>query len=106
STVVDPKFPGFQGLGSGFEMLEEWYSLKGFTPDLHVLLVQETAGMTDPEYRRGPYPATWAHVHGKGRVFYTSMGHREDVWTSPTFQSILLGGLSWACRNVDADITP
>ena len=30
-------------------------------------------------------------MHGKGRVFYTSMGHREDVWDNPLFQNLLLG---------------
>jgi hypothetical protein len=34
------------------------------------------------------------------------MGHREDVWTSPIFQQIVLGGLAWALKNVDADVTP
>ena len=58
------------------------------------------------EYERPKYPATWARKHHKGRVFFTSMGHREDVWQSPRFQELLLGGLSWALGNVDADITP
>jgi type 1 glutamine amidotransferase len=87
-------------------MHEEWYSLKDYANNLHVLLVQDTEGMKGAPYQRGPYPATWARVHGRGRVFYTSMGHREDVWTNPTFQSILLGGMSWAVRNVDADVSP
>jgi hypothetical protein len=39
-------------------------------------------------------------------VFYTSMGHREDVWTNPRFQNVLLGGLGWAAGNVNADIKP
>jgi uncharacterized protein len=104
--AVDTKFPGCEGLGTGFEMMEEWYSIKDFRKDLHVLLVQETAGMQGSDYQRGPYPATWARRHGRGRVFYTSMGHREDVWTSPTFQSILLGGIAWATGNVQADVTP
>lgn len=105
-TVADPKFPGLNAAGDGFEMLEEWYSLKEFAKDLHVLLVQETAGMEGSDYQRGAYPATWARRHGQGRVFYTSMGHREDVWTDPRFQSILLGGISWAVGNVKADVTP
>jgi type 1 glutamine amidotransferase len=45
-------------------------------------------------------------MHGKGRVFYTSMGHREDVWTNPLYQTLLMGGLNWALGRVDADITP
>lgn len=104
--VVDPKFPGMAGLGDGFEMTEEWYAFCKFASDLHVILLQETSGMHDKPYERPAYPATWARMHGKGRVFYTSMGHREDVWTNPTFQQVLLGGVSWALGNVDADVTP
>ena len=32
---------------------------------------------------------TWARSFGKGRVFYTSMGHREDVWENPKYQGLL-----------------
>jgi len=45
-------------------------------------------------------------MHGKGRVFYTSLGHREDVWSSKIFEQLLLGGLSWAMGGLQADITP
>jgi hypothetical protein len=34
------------------------------------------------------------------------MGHREDVWTNPTFQQIVLGGLAWATGNVEAEVPP
>ena len=105
-TVADNKFPGLENRGSSFELMDEWYTLTDFSRDLHVLLVQETAGMTGIPYQRPPYPATWARMHGKGRVFYTSMGHREDVWTNPVFQEILFGGIAWATGNVDADATP
>ena len=103
---VDPKFPGMEKYGDGFDLMEEWYSLKDFSDDLHVLLVQETGTMKGNEYQRPPYPETWARMHGKGRVFYTSMGHREDVWTNPLFQDILAGGIHWACGDLKADITP
>jgi len=102
--VVDPKFPGAPA--ADFILNEEWYSHRTFAPDLHVILVQDTKGMEGNLYQRPPYPSTWVHLHGKGRVFYTSMGHREDVWTNPVFQSLLMGGLNWALRRVDADITP
>ena len=39
---VDPKFPGSRTYGDRFDLKEEWYSLKDFSDDLHVLLVQET----------------------------------------------------------------
>ncbi len=104
-TVADKKFPGLKAFPAE-GVMEEWYSLKNFTPDLHVLLVQETAGMEGAEYERAPYPSTWARMHGKGRVFYTSLGHREDVWTHVAFQSLLMGALNWALLRVDADVTP
>ena len=103
-TVVSPKFPGMAAANGGFEMQEEWYSSKNFAPDLHVLLVNETMGMQGKDYQRPRFPATWARHHEKGRVFYTSMGHREDVWTNPIFQSILIGGIHWAIGQVEADI--
>ena len=45
-------------------------------------------------------------MHGQGRVFYTSMGHREEVWENPIFQLLLLGAFSWATGQVEADVTP
>jgi type 1 glutamine amidotransferase len=105
-TVADAKFPGLAAVPADFAPLEEWYSLKNLAPDMHVLLVQETKGMVGDEYQRPPYPSTWVRLHGKGRVFYTSMGHREDIWTSPVFQSVLSGGLNWALGRVDADVRP
>jgi hypothetical protein len=105
-TVADPKFPGAASLAPNFSKHEEWYSLKNFADDLHVILVNETEEMHDKCYERPPYPATWIRKHGKGRVFYTSMGHREDVWTSPQFQSLVIGGISWAVGDMDADTSP
>jgi uncharacterized protein len=106
NTCVDPKFPGFEDLRGGLELFEEWYSIKNFAGDLHVILVQETKGMVGNYYMRAPYPATWARMFGKGRVFVTALGHREDVWSNPVFQKILVGGIRWGLGEVDADITP
>jgi type 1 glutamine amidotransferase len=107
---ADSKFPGMSAVPADFGPMEEWYSLKWFAPNLHVLLIQDTSTMqtngNNKCYARPPYPATWARMHGKGRVFYTNMGHREDVWTNPVFQQVLAGGLNWAVRNIDADVTP
>ena len=58
--IVSPKFPGMEGLGESFTLFEEWYALNKFAKDLHVILVEETKGMTGEYYHRPPYPATWA----------------------------------------------
>ena len=104
--VIDPKFPGFENVGDRFAFQEEWYSLKDFAPDDHVLTVIDAPHMKGPMYERPPYPTTWARQEGNGRVWYTAMGHREDVWTNPAFQQILVGGIQWALGEVSADVTP
>lgn len=103
--VVAPNFPGCSKLGRAFTKLDEWYAMKNFASDMHVVLVQDNDGMKGPMYQRPPFPATWARMHGRGRVFFTSMGHREDVWTSVQFQQVLLGGIAWALGDVDADLS-
>jgi uncharacterized protein len=104
--LMDAKFPGFKEGAEDFNLMEEWYSLKDFSDNLHVILVQETKGMEGEPYQRPAYPATWARMHGKGRVFYTSMGHREETWNNERFQNIIFGGIAWATGAAEADVTP
>lgn len=104
NSVTDAKFPGFEKVGPEYAFQEEWYSLKDFAPDIHVLSVIDAPSMTGDEYKRPAYPSTWTRKEGDGRVWYTAMGHREDVWTNPTFQSILIGGIQWALGQVQAEV--
>ena len=104
--VTSPSFPGAEGLGRSFRLVDEWYASKEFADDLHVILAQDSTGIENNMYQRPPFPSTWARLHGKGRLFFTAMGHREDVWTHPAFQQVLLGGIAWALGNVDAEIPP
>ncbi len=104
--VIDKKFPGFADAGDSFAFNEEWYSLKDFNPDIHVLTVIDSPAMKGTMYERPAYPTTWAREEGKGRIFYTAMGHREDLWTNPTFQNILVGAIRWTTRDVDAAVPP
>lgn len=104
--AADPRFPGMKDFPDNFDPHEEWYSLKNFAPDLHVILVQDTQGMKGNMYQRPPYPSTWAREYGRGRVFYTNMGHREDIWTNPVFKSVLFGGVHWATGNLRASVRP
>jgi type 1 glutamine amidotransferase len=106
ATVVDNKFPGFEKLGSEIKVKEEWYTLKEFAPDMHVLLVMNTAGMEGSDYARANYPLAWVRQHGKGRVGYNAMGHREEIWDSEFYQSMFLGQLRWVAKKAEADITP
>ena len=44
----------------------------------------------------GDYPLGWYHAYGSGRVFYTALGHRDEVWNDARFQQHLLGAIQWA----------
>jgi type 1 glutamine amidotransferase len=37
---------------------------------------------------------------------HMSLGHREDVWTNPTYQESLLGGIKWILGQEKGDATP
>jgi type 1 glutamine amidotransferase len=41
-------------------------------------------------------PLAWAKTHGSGRVFYTALGHRDEVWRNAAFRQHVLGGVLWA----------
>lgn len=102
--VNDPKFPGLEGVTSPVKFNDEWYSLKDFATDMHVVLTLDTQGMKGACYERPPYPATWARMHGKGRVFYTAIGDRPDNWKNEFFLNLLGGGIRWAIGDANANV--
>lgn len=121
---VCPTFPGMDGFGDTLTLLEEWYTLRNVARDMQVMLLETTEGMKDGTrkvknadgttsevknvlYEGKPdYPETWVRAQGKGRVFYTSMGHREDVWTNAKFQQVVLAGLNWAAGKTQWEVKP
>ena len=38
----------------------------------------------------------WVRDYGKGRMFYTSLGHGTPAWTNPAFQRLATRGIYWA----------
>jgi len=102
--VNDPAFPGLEGVTSPVNFNEEWYSLKDFQPDLHVILTLDTRGMKGACYERPPYPVTWTRQHGRGRVFYMAMGDRPENWKNEFFLNLLAGGIRWSIGNASAEL--
>lgn len=102
--VTSPKFPGVKSWGDGLKLKEEWYALKNFASDLHVILLLDTAGMDGPMYRRKPFPNTWARRYGQGRVWYSALGHGNSTWRDPHVHELFLGGIAWAMGNVPAEV--
>lgn len=43
----------------------------------------------------GDLPLAWTKPHGGGRVFYTALGHRDELWRDTRYQQHVLGGIRW-----------
>ena len=75
-------------------MFDEIYIIKNYEGNkVHRLLTLDRHPNTGMP---GEYPVAWCRNFGKGHVFYTSLGHREDVWLSQEYQEHILGGIKWA----------
>jgi hypothetical protein len=77
----------------------------GFSRDrVHVLLSLDTDRTNIEGFapranvrKGGDYPQSWWRNWGKGRVFYTSLGHLPETWTNDSaFRAHLTGGIQWA----------
>jgi type 1 glutamine amidotransferase len=113
ATVVldDPKFPATAHFKPSFKWNDEFYQIKDFSrSNLRVLahLDVKSLVMTRPLVHRtdGDFPAAWAKTHGKGRVFYSILGHSAESWDSPVIQQMYFNALKWSMKLVDADLAP
>jgi hypothetical protein len=104
--IDDPRFPGLEGVKSPVSLMEEWYSMKDFAPDLHVICTLDTSTMNGNAYKRAPYPVVWARMHGTGRVFYNAIGDRAENWQNPFHLNLLAGGIRWAIGDASASVSP
>jgi type 1 glutamine amidotransferase len=52
----------------------------------------------------GDFAVTWAKAYGKGRVYYTSLGHVEANWDKPEFQQMISEAIKWAMGLESADV--
>ncbi|MGB8474969.1 MAG: ThuA domain-containing protein [Candidatus Acidiferrum sp.] len=104
--IDDPKFPGLEGVHSPVSLMDEWYSLKDFAPDLHVICTLDTSTMNGLAYKRPPYPVVWARMDGHGKVFYTAIGDRPENWQNQFHLNLLAGGIRWAMGDAQASVPP
>jgi len=109
--VEDPSFPGMQAWPRSFVLRDEIYQIKDFSRDgLRVLMRLDASklDLSNPKVHRkdGNFAVTWAKIYGKGRVYYTSLGHVKENWDNAQFQKMLTEAIKWAMRMTDADVTP
>jgi len=109
--VEDPAFPGMQQWPKSFVLRDEIYQMRNYSRDRLRVLMRLDASKLDLANKNvhrtdRDLAVTWAKMYGKGRVFYTTLGHVEENWDNPEFQKMITLAIKWATGMVDADVTP
>jgi len=100
-TCEDTQHPATAHLGKSFEIVDEIYQFRNFErKPLSVLLSLDTSSIDVTKGKRADkdYVLSWTRKVEKGRLFYTALGHRPEVWQDERFQKHLLGGLDWSIQ--------
>lgn len=105
--ITDRTHPATRELPESFVHNEEWYSFdqsvraKGY----HVLAsVDESTYQprlrflgADRDLRMGAdHPVIWSHCVGRGRAFYSALGHQAKSYQLPEMRKLLAGAIAWA----------
>jgi type 1 glutamine amidotransferase len=109
--VDDPKFPGMNQWPKEFTLRDEIYQMKSFSRDKVRVLMSLDASKLDlanPRVHRQDrdFAVTWAKMYGKGRVYYSTLGHPEENWDDPRLEQMYVEAIKWAMGLIDADVTP
>ena len=109
--VEDREFPATKHFPASFEITDEIYQFKNYSRDrVRVLMSLDTGSvdLTKKNVHRtdGDFAVTWAREYGKGRVFYSSLGHEEQVWDRADIQQMWLEAVKWAMGVTQGNATP
>jgi uncharacterized protein len=99
--VDDSAHPATAGLGPRLRVRDEIYRFKSANRGQVGMLLSLDRYPADGLARAGEpgdLPIAWQKPYGSGRVLYTALGHREDVWQDARFRQHLRGALLWALR--------
>ena len=94
--VVRPDDPVMEGIAS-FDYRSEQYYMH-VDPSNEVLAATTFSGEHDWWVDGATIPVVWKRRHGKGRVFYSSLGHQAHEFDVPEMYTIVRRGLNWAAR--------
>ncbi|MCS7268551.1 MAG: ThuA domain-containing protein [Geminicoccaceae bacterium] len=94
------ELPGFAALGGGrrWVVTDELYDFRD-NPRGRVRVIATVDETTYAGGRMGAdHPIAWCHEPGRGRSWYTGLGHRPELWDDPVFREHLGRGLAWVAR--------
>jgi uncharacterized protein len=110
--VEDPKHAAAAGFTTGAEITDEIYQFRDpySREKLRIILSVDNSTIDtekkDVRRKDKDFAIAWCQEFGKGRSFYTSLGHRKEVWKDERFQKHLLGGLKWTLRLAEGSGEP
>ena len=97
--------------GEGFTITDEIYQFREDTakPSDRRLLLTLDPGfkkLNKGKRKDGNYPISWIDKYGEGRIFYCSLGHRDEIYYNPMILEHYLAGFQYVIGDLDADATP
>jgi uncharacterized protein len=99
AVIENAAHPAVSSLGPRYRVFDEIYRFvsnnRGRVDMLLSLDRTPADGLPDAN-QPGDLPVAWSRSYGGGRVFYTALGHREEVWQDARFRQHLLGALRWS----------
>lgn len=108
--IEDPAFPAMRHFPQTFDFTDEFYQTSGFSRDkIRVLMRLDTSKLPKaPNFHLtdGDFPLAWAKMYGKGRVFYSSLGHDAKTWDNPDVYRMYFEAIKWALGLTEADVSP
>ena len=91
--ITDPSHPITAGVGN-FSIVDEEYKHNFADVDRHVLArFRERPPGSD---QSANMDIVWTREIGKGRVFYSALGHGKEAWENPAWQKLIVQGILWA----------
>lgn len=97
--VEDPNFPAVRHLPAAFTRRDEIYQAKSWSRDkVNVLLrLDETKLENSTRVKRTDrdFAVAWSKMYGKGRVFYSTLGHTNEAWTDPDVRTMYFEAIKW-----------
>jgi type 1 glutamine amidotransferase len=99
--LEDPNFPAVRHFPKEFMKRDEIYQAKSWSRDKENVLLSLDASKLDynnPRVHRQDhdFAVAWAKMYGKGRVFYSTLGHTKESWDDPDIQKMYFEAIKWA----------
>ncbi|MEU5362131.1 ThuA domain-containing protein [Streptomyces sp. NPDC005925] len=98
AVVEDRDHPATRHLPAVWDFTDEWYDFRTNPRPAVRVLVSADETSYDGGGMGGDHPLAWCREQGRGRVFYTALGHTSEAYRDPDFRAHLLGGVTWAAR--------